>query len=212
MPSRSPRGIKALGDAEIRRVAARRRNTRLGAGNSVLGMHQAEKKFGPLAELEIAKRPMERIIAALYRHRHVKIGELVRDRFRQRIGELDHPRRIFRLDEMPRAEIAVAEMQAKLDVVGYRRAQTLHAPHKLFARHVCGHRVGRLAVPDDHLVADVPLDAKIAMRNMPAERRNLGNHGALVGGFDGRHHFGNDNRAHDRKGRRQADLKADAFR
>ena len=50
------------------------------------------------------------------------------------------------------------------------------------------------------------------MRNMPAERGDFGNHGALISGLDRRQHGRHDDRAHHRKRRRQADLKADALR
>ena len=135
----------------------------------------------------------------------------MRNGFRQRIGEFDHLRRVLRLDEMFGAEIAVAKMQAELDVVGHRGAQPLHALDQLFARHVGGHGIAGLAVPDHHLVAYVPLDTEIAMRNMPAERGDFGNHGALISGLDRRQHGRHDDRAHHRKRRRQADLKADAL-
>ena len=50
------------------------------------------------------------------------------------------------------------------------------------------------------------------MRNMAAERRDLGDHGLLVSRLDRGQHGGHDDRTHHRKRRRQADLKADVFR
>ncbi len=165
-----------------------------------------------LAQLEIAPGAVKRVVAALDRHRHVDISELVFDRFRQRIGEIHHLCRILRLDKMLGAKIAVAQMQAELDVVGHRGAEAPDALEQLLARHVRRHRVARLAVPDHHLVADVPLDAKIAVRDMPAQCGNFGDHGFFIRGLDRRQHGGDDDRTHHRKRRRQTDLKTDALR
>ena len=200
------------GDAEVRRVAARRGDARLGACDAVFGVHQAEKQRGAIAELEIAQRPIERIVAAINRNRHVDISELVRDRLGQRVGEIDHPRRVLRLDKMLGAEIAVAQMQAELDVVGNRGAQPLHAGDNLVVRNIARYRVARLAVPDHHLVADVPLDAEVLVRDVPDQRRDLGDHGFFVSRLDRGQRGGHDNRTDHGKRRRQADLETDIFR
>src|SRR5580692_10628867 len=64
------------GDAEFRRVPPRRREPGPRAFDAVLGMNEAEKKLGALAECEIAERTMERVVVAFDRHRHMNIGEL----------------------------------------------------------------------------------------------------------------------------------------
>ena len=75
----------------------------------------------------------------------------------------------------------------------------------------CGTASVRLAVPDHHLVADVPLNAEIAVRNVPAERRDLGDHCLLVGGLDRGQCVRDDDRTDHRERRRQADLETDAL-
>ena len=114
---------------------------------------------------------------------------------------------------MPAGEIAVAKMETELDIVRHAGRNPFHALEELLAWLLgVRHRVGRLAVPDDHLVADVPLQAKVAVRNVPAERGDFGDHRPLVGGFDGRECLADDDRAHHREGRRQAHLEADILR
>jgi hypothetical protein len=104
-------------------------------------------------------------------------------------------------------------MQAELDLVRHRGAKTRHPLEQPRTRLLRKwNRFGFLPVPDHHLVAEVPLDAKIAVRDMAAERRDLGQHGALVGRFDGVERIGNDHGADDRERRGQADLEADAGR
>ena len=49
------------------------------------------------------------------------------------------------------------------------------------------------------------------MRDVAAERRDLGQHGALIGGFDRRQRVLDHDRAHDRERRGQADLEADVL-
>ena len=58
----------------------------------------------------------------------------------------------------------------------------------------------------------IPLDAEIAMRDVPAQRGHLDDHRFLIGRFDRRERFRHDDRAHHREGCRQADLKADVLR
>src|SRR5262249_26709926 len=149
------------GDAELRYMTPRRGNTRLRAGDAVLRMHDAEIELGAGRKLEIAERLIERVVGALDRHRHMNVGELVRDRAGQCIREADHLRRVLRLDEMLAGKIPVAEMQADLDVGGNARTQALHAREERLRRLARVRRgAGLLAVPHDHLVAEVPLDAE----------------------------------------------------
>ena len=200
-------------DAEAGGVAAGGADARPRALDTVLGMHHAEIQFGPLRERKLAERSMKRVVGALDRHRHVDVGELVPDRPGERIGEVHHRRRIFRLDEVVAREIAIAEMQAELDIVRHDSANPRHALQERRTRHLwIRHRAGLLAIPDHHLVAEVPLDAEILVRDVAGERRNLGQHGALVGGFDRRQRVLDHDRAHDRERRGQADLEADAGR
>ena len=77
---------------------------------------------------------MECVVGALGRYRHVNIGELVGDRVRERIRELDHLGGVHRLDEMMAGEIAVAEVQAELDRRPAPQPNPLHAREQRIAR------------------------------------------------------------------------------
>jgi hypothetical protein len=78
-------------------------------------------------------------------------------------------------------------------------------------RLVARHRVGRLPVPHDHLVANIPLNAEIAVRDMAAERGDLADHRPFVSRFHRGQHGWHHDRTHHREGRWQADLKTDAL-
>src|SRR5271165_4216120 len=69
------------GDAEQRRVTARRGDAGFGALGAVLGVHDAEEERGTFGELEIAKRPVKGVVAAVHRHGHMNVSELVRNGF-----------------------------------------------------------------------------------------------------------------------------------
>src|SRR5262249_24621068 len=81
--------------------------------------------------------------------------------------------------------IAVAEVKAELDVVRHRRANAREARHDLAERGADRGKPLILAVEDQHLVADVPLDAEVMMRDRPADRRDLLEHRLLVDRLDG---------------------------
>src|SRR5580692_543047 len=115
---------------------------------------------------------MESIVVAGERHRQMDVSQRMRNGLAQRIGEFNERCRILRLDEMLGAEITITKMHAKLDIRRHSRAEPHYSRQDLIPRLIAmGNSVRLLAVPDAHLVADVPLNAKIAMRNMTAKRR-----------------------------------------
>src|SRR5271169_6658606 len=65
------------GNAEFRDVAARRGDPRFGARGAVPGVNNAEEQRGAVGQFEIAKRPVEGVVAAIHRNRHVNVSELV---------------------------------------------------------------------------------------------------------------------------------------
>ena len=69
---------------------------------------------------------------------------------------------------------------------------------------------GEIALPGQHLLADVPLDREIGVRDRGADLREVGPEGALVGGEEIGPRGGRDEPVADRHRRRQADLEADA--
>ena len=169
-------------------VVLRRRERVSRAFDAVLGMHQAEDKArSPAPSFRSRERREERIVAARDRHRHVNIGDrLCGMAFASALASSTILRRVLRLDEMLGAEIAVAEMEAELDIGRDRVAQPLHALRSVFATALRRDSIAGLAVPDHHLVADIPLDAEIAMRDGAAKRRDFRDHGALIGRLDRR--------------------------
>src|SRR5437016_9382123 len=91
-------------------------------------------------------------------------------------------RRALRLHKMAPREIAVTEMRANLHVDWNASAQALHALKDALARLVrMRHAISPLAIPDDHLVAQVPLNAEIRVRHMPAQRSPFRDNPLLIG-------------------------------
>src|SRR5262249_53149803 len=104
---------------------------------------------------------------------------------RERVRNLDHLARVARLDEMPGTKVAVAKVESELDPRRHRCADAYHPLNDVVLGRVDERKhVLRLPVPDDHLVAEVPLDAEVVVRNCPTYRLDLAQHGLLVGRFD----------------------------
>ena len=94
------------------------------------------------------------------------------------------PRR-DRIEEMLAAEIAVTEMKAQFDIVGNGSADAGDARGNLALRRIDQRKlVLRLSVPDDHVMANVPLNTEIRVRNVAADRRDLSHHRHLISGLD----------------------------
>src|SRR3954463_3777217 len=90
-----------------------------------------------------------------------------------------------RIEEMLAAEIAVAKMKAQLDIVGNGSADTRDTRGNLALGRIDQRKlVLRLPVPDDHVVADVPLNAEVRVRNMAADRRDLVHHRRFISRLD----------------------------
>src|SRR5580692_11542670 len=106
---------------------------------------------------------MESIVVAGERHRQMDVSQRMRDGLAQRIGEFNERYRILRLDEMLGTKITITKMHAKLDIRRHSRAEPHHSCQDLIPRLITmRNRIRLLAVPDAHLVTDVPLNAKIA--------------------------------------------------
>ncbi len=98
----------------------------------------------------------------------MNVGDGAIDCDGHRVGHLDHAPGVFRLDEVAGAEIAITKVYAEFDAGGNGRTNALHASHD--GREVCINKrkpVLTLPVQNDHLVTEVPLDAKILVRNGP---------------------------------------------
>src|SRR5690242_6487482 len=97
------------------------------------------------------------------------VRNLMPDAASKRVRNLDHLPGVARLDEMLGAEVAVAKMKPELDRCGHRRADAHHSSDDLVLGCLDARKhVVRLAIPEDHLVAKVPLDAEIVVRNCTA--------------------------------------------
>ena len=172
-------------------------------------MHQAEIKLRAGRELEAGEGLEIGVIVARDRHRHMHISERMLDGRDDVVGDGDELAGILRLDRVPGAEIAVAEMDAKFDIGRHGRRQAAERRHHLLRRH--GDRreeILRLAVIADHLVADVPLDAEIPVRDRPADGLDLAQHRFLVSGLDRVDVIAGAEAADHRHRRRQAYLEA----
>src|SRR5215468_2231366 len=86
---------------------------------------------------------------------------------------------------MPCTKIAIAKVNAELDIAGDDGADSGNPRDKLIARLDVNRNPFRLLpIPNHHLVADVPLQAEIAMRDRLANRTDLTKHRLLIGSFD----------------------------
>src|SRR5262245_56611017 len=132
---------------------------------------------------------------------------------RESVRDLDQLACVAWLDEMPGTEVAVAKVKPELDSRRHWCADAHHPRNDVVLGRVDERKhVLRLAIPDDHLVAEVPLDAEVVVRNRPTYRLDLAQHGLLVGRFD-RQQIGSRAECIDHPHRgRQADLKADTRR
>src|SRR3974377_197841 len=64
-------------DAEFRSMAARRGNARPGPLGPIFSVDDAQEQRGARGQIEIAKRAMKGVIAAIHRHGHMNVGEPV---------------------------------------------------------------------------------------------------------------------------------------
>src|SRR4051812_34018862 len=102
------------------------------------------------------------------------------------VGDIDKMPGGDRIEEMLAAEIAIAKMKAQLDIVGNGSADAREACDYLaLGRFDQWKLVLRLSVPDDHVMADVPLNAEVRVRNMAADRRDLVHHRRFISRLDG---------------------------
>ena len=94
-----------------------------GALDAILGVHQAEVQLGLWAEPQIFERRVKGRVGAVDRHRHVEPGDGSRHAARDQIGQLDHPGRIGRLDEVLCVVVAITEVKPQLDIGWHGAAQ-----------------------------------------------------------------------------------------
>ena len=114
---------------------------------------------------------------------------------------------------MPGAEVPVAKVESKLDCCGHRSTDAHHSCDDLVLGRVDERKhIVRLAIPENRLVAKVPLDAEIVVRNCTTYRLDLAEHGLLVGRFNHQQIGRRTERIDHPHGGRQADLKADMRR
>src|SRR5512144_1785149 len=107
----------------------------------------------------------------------MNIGDLVPDVLDDRVRDIDEMARRHRIEEMLAAESAVAKMKAKLDIIRHRIADADEPSRYVLPRGVHQWKlVLRLPVPDDHVVADIPLDAEIAVRDVLADQFDFARH------------------------------------
>src|SRR5215467_3541058 len=143
----------------------------------------------------------------------MNIGDLMFDVSNDRVGRVDEMARRVRIEVMFAAEIAVTEMETELDIGGHRFADAGKARGDLLTRGLHEWKlVLRVSVPHDHVVANIPLDAEILMRNVPANRLDFLPHGLFISDFDCDDVRCSAEGVDDAHRRRQADLEADARR
>ena len=118
------------------------------------------------------------------------IGERTRRGRRDGVCELDHCNGVLRFDEMPAAKIAIAKVYPNFDVRRDSSQKPVDARQELFPRFVRPRSTtGLLAVPNHHLITNIPLDAKVMMGDVPAKRRHFGYHRALISSLHRRQRF-----------------------
>src|SRR3954452_12186731 len=114
------------------------------------------------------------------------VSDRVPNRAGNGVGDVDEMPGGDRIEEMLAAEITVAKMKAQLDIVGNVSADARDARGNLALGRIDQRKlVLRLSVPDDHVMADVPLNAEVRVRNMAADRRDLVHHRRFISRLDG---------------------------
>ena len=135
--------------------------------DAVRGVDDAEVDLHALGKL--FHRRKEIVGRARRRHRQMDVGNLVADVLHDCIRDIDEMPRRHRVKEVLAAKITVAEVKTELDIVRHRRADAHEPLCDVLLRGVHQRElILRLSVPDDHVVADVPLDAEVAVWNVPA--------------------------------------------
>src|SRR5262249_46624021 len=173
-------------------------------------VHQPQIKLRRWREPQLLQRPEVFVVRASHRNRQMDVRNLMPDAASKSVRNLDHLARVGRLYERLGTEVAVAKVKPELDCCGHRSADAHHSCDDLvLGRPDAWQHIVRLTIPDDHLVAKVPLYAEIGVRNCTTYRLDLAEHGLLIGRFD-RQQIGCRAEGIDHPhGGRQADLKAD---
>src|ERR1022692_1587337 len=107
------------GNSESADISAGRQHPLLGALDTVGRVHKSEIKLGTGIQFEIAERLEKSVVGAGDRHRHMHVGDRVRDGYYQCVGKVDHLFGVTRLYEMLSIEVAITKMKAELDVLGH---------------------------------------------------------------------------------------------
>jgi len=155
--------------------------------HAVGGMHHSEVDLGIRLEFQTPKWLEIRLIFARNRHREMNISEMMMNRLHECICDHDHFAGVDRFDKVLGVEIAITKMNSEFDLLRNRRRYSLHPIHDILLRSTdCRIPIRQLPVQDDHLDADIPLDAEIVVRYCVANRLNLSNHRPFVGGLDRR--------------------------
>ena len=98
----------------------------------------------------------------------MNVVHLVSDLSRNCVRDLHEMTGCHGIEEMLSSEVAVAEMPSS-DLARHRSADAGESIRNLLLRRV--HQLELvlwLSIPNDHVVADVPLDAEILVRDVPA--------------------------------------------
>src|SRR5215471_18790045 len=83
------------------------------------------------------------------------------------------------------AKVAIAEVKAELGVSGNKRCDADQARGNRLPRRIDQRKlILRLPIPQDHVVANIPLDAQVIVRDMLADRLHLTRHGGFVRSLD----------------------------
>src|SRR6476660_10554356 len=170
---------------EFWNVFARKCDPLLGAFDTVGNVNEAEIDFRSWRQLEVAHRLEEFVRCARQGNRKMDVSDRVPHRTGNGVGDVDEMPGGDWIEEMLAAEIAVAKMKAQRDIVGNGSADARDARGNLALRRIDQRKlVLRLPVPDDHVVADVPLNAEVRVRNMTADRRDLVHHRRFISRLD----------------------------
>src|SRR5579864_1328006 len=110
-------------NAEIRDILPRYVHSLPRPGNAIARMDETKVELGVGRQREAAQRCKEGIIRTLDWHRHVNPLDRPLHARNDEIGELNHLRRVARLDEMLAVEIAIAKVEAELDRRWNRRGE-----------------------------------------------------------------------------------------